>query len=63
MLRHPDKFVEFMPMQGVRFMSRFFLFAMILLLISACTAKPRVGVDVDANNKSSNSRILFSQPF
>jgi hypothetical protein len=44
-------------------MSRFFLFAMILLLISACTAKPRVGVDVDANNNSSDSRIIFIQPF
>jgi len=44
-------------------MSRFFLCALILLMISACNAKPRVGVDVDANNNSSHSRILFSQPF
>ena len=28
-------------------MFRLFLFIIILLLVSACTAKPRVGVDVE----------------
>ena len=41
-------------------MYRFFLFEMILLLISASTAKPRFGADVDANYNSSDSRVLLS---
>jgi hypothetical protein len=63
LLRHFDKSVKFKLMQRERIVRQLHLFTILLLLMAACTNKPRVGMDVDASSHGSYSRVLLSQPF
>jgi hypothetical protein len=63
LLRQLDKSVKFRSMQRGQIVRKWLLFTIFLLLVSACTTRPKVGVDVDADDHSSSSRVLFSQPF